>query len=59
MSIILVENLSKVYPVAVKQPGLKGTLSHFFRRTYRQVKAVQDISFEIATGEVVGAKPQP
>ncbi len=54
MSILVVENLSKVYPVAVKEPGLKGTLTHFFRRTYRSVKAVQDVSFEIGMGEVVG-----
>jgi len=54
MPIVSVENLSKVYPVAVKEPGLKGTLQHFVRRTYRQVKAVQDVSFHIETGEVVG-----
>ncbi|MDP5338276.1 MAG: ABC transporter, partial [Nodularia sp. (in: cyanobacteria)] len=54
MSIITVENLSKFYPIAVKEPGIKGTLTHFFRRTYRPIKAVQDVSFEIAPGEVVG-----
>ncbi len=54
MSIIEAENLSKVYPVAVKEPGLKGTLRHFLRRTYREVKAVQGVSFQIEPGEVVG-----
>jgi ABC-2 type transport system ATP-binding protein len=54
MSVVSVENLSKVYPVAVKSPGIKGTLTHFFKRTYREVKAVQDISFSIETGEIVG-----
>jgi ABC-2 type transport system ATP-binding protein len=54
MSIIEVKNLSKVYPVAVKEPGLKGTLIHFLRRTYRLVKAVEDVSFEIEPGEIVG-----
>lgn len=54
MSIIVVKNLSKSYPVAVKEPGIKGTLTHFLRRTYRTVKAVQDVSFEIASGEIVG-----
>lgn len=54
MSIILVENLSKVYPVAVKEPGVKGTLTHFLHRTYRNIKAVQDVSFEIGSGEIVG-----
>jgi ABC-2 type transport system ATP-binding protein len=51
---IVAENLSKFYPVAVKEPGMKGTINHFFRRTYRPIKAVQDISFEIEPGEVVG-----
>lgn len=54
MSIVVVENLSKVYPVAVKEPGIKGTLAHFLRRTYRSVNAVQDVSFKIEMGEVVG-----
>ncbi|MDB9304443.1 MULTISPECIES: ABC transporter ATP-binding protein [Cyanophyceae] len=54
MSAITVENLSKFYPVAVKEPGIKGTLTHFFRRTYRSIKAVQDVSFQIAPGEIVG-----
>jgi ABC-2 type transport system ATP-binding protein len=54
MSAILVEHLSKIYPVAVKEPGLKGTVQHFFRRTYREIKAVQDISFQIEPGEIVG-----
>lgn len=54
MSIIAVDNLSKIYPVAIKQPGLKGTLTHFFLRTYREIKAVQNISFKIEPGEVVG-----
>ncbi len=54
MPIVVAENLSKVYPVAVKEPGFKGTLRHFLHRTYRLVKAVQGVSFQIGSGEVVG-----
>jgi ABC-2 type transport system ATP-binding protein len=54
MASIIVDRLSKVYPVAIKEPGLKGTVKHFFQRTYREIKAVQDISFQIEAGEVVG-----
>ncbi|MEM1168263.1 MAG: ATP-binding cassette domain-containing protein [Cyanobacteria bacterium P01_H01_bin.35] len=54
MSIILAKNLSKVYPVAIKEPGIKGTLRHFIRRQYQYVKAVENISFEINPGEIVG-----
>ena len=54
MSIIIAENLSKSYPVAIKDPGIGGTISHFFRRTYRNINAVQDVSFSIEPGEMVG-----
>jgi ABC-2 type transport system ATP-binding protein len=54
MSIIIAENLSKSYPVAIKEPGIRGTITHFFRRTYRNINAVQDVSFSIEAGEVVG-----
>ncbi|MEM6255366.1 MAG: ATP-binding cassette domain-containing protein [Cyanobacteria bacterium P01_D01_bin.156] len=54
MPAIEVKHLTKVYPVAIKQPGLAGTLRHFFQREYRQVKAVSDVSFSIQPGEVVG-----
>ncbi len=54
MPIIVTENLRKVFPVAIKEPGLKGTLRHFFRRTYRTVEAVREVSFQIEPGEVVG-----
>ncbi|MFS8855685.1 ATP-binding cassette domain-containing protein [Synechococcus sp. H55.7] len=52
--IIAAYNLSKVYPVAIKEPGVVGTLRHFFRRTYRYIPAVQSISFQVQPGEVVG-----
>lgn len=54
MSSIVVDRLAKIYPVAIKQPGLKGTIEHFFKRTYREIKAVQGISFKIEPGEIVG-----
>ena len=54
MPIIDVQNLGKVYPVAVKDPGMKGTLRHFFRRTYRNIEAVKQVSFSIEPGEIVG-----
>jgi ABC-2 type transport system ATP-binding protein len=54
MASIIVDRLSKVYPVAIKEPGLKGTIEHFFKRTYKQIHAVRDVSFEIEAGEVVG-----
>ena len=54
MAIIEAHQLSKTYPVPIKDPGLKGTLSHFFKRRYRQVQAVKQVTFSIEPGEVVG-----
>ncbi len=54
MPSIIVDRLSKVYPVAIKEPGLKGTIDHFFQRKYKQIDAVKDVSFQIEAGEVVG-----
>lgn len=54
MQAIDVQNLTKIYPVPIKQPGVAGTLRHFFQRQYRQVKAVNQVSFTVEPGEVVG-----
>ncbi|PZV19257.1 MAG: ABC transporter [Leptolyngbya sp.] len=54
MPAILAENLSKRYPITVKETGFQGTAQHFFRRNYRTVNAVQAVSFQIEPGEVVG-----
>jgi ABC-2 type transport system ATP-binding protein len=53
-AIIQVEQLKKYYQVHDKEPGITGSLKSFVRRKYRDVKAVDDISFEIAAGEIVG-----
>lgn len=54
MSQIIVESLKKYYDVHQKEPGLMGSLRAFFNRQYTQLKAVDDISFTIAPGEMVG-----
>ena len=54
MSIIQVNHLKKFYKVHQKEPGLGGSLKSLFHRKYYDVKAVDDISFEIAEGELVG-----
>jgi ABC-2 type transport system ATP-binding protein len=54
MPTVEVENLSKTFAVADKQPGLGGTLRHFVNRKYRMIEAVKNVSFAIEPGEVVG-----
>ena len=53
-SLIEVEQLSKIYNVADKEPGLRGTLNHFFTRKTQSVQAVNNVSFNINQGEIVG-----
>lgn len=51
---ILVDHLCKYYTVHQKEPGLAGSLKSFAWRKYSDVKAVDDISFSIDAGEIVG-----
>lgn len=54
MSQIHVDRLSKHYQVHEKEAGLAGSLRSFFARKYRTVKAVDEVSFDIQAGEMVG-----
>jgi len=51
---ITVRNLTKIYKTALKNKGVKGTLAYIFKRQYKQVKAVDNISFHIGRGELIG-----
>lgn len=54
MKIISVKNLSRTFKKPVRDEGLKGMIKALFSRKYEEVKAVDDISFEIEQGEIVG-----
>ncbi len=54
MSIIHVKNLRKVYQVPEREAGLAASLKSLVKRKYKEVKAVDGITFEIGAGEVVG-----
>ena len=54
MAIIHVSNLSKAFRVLKRKPGFMGGLRTLFSGEYETVRAVQDVSFEIAQGELVG-----
>src|SRR3989344_2035982 len=54
MSAISVNHLKKYYQVHQKEPGLAGSVRSLFHRKYYDVKAVDDVSFTIEEGELVG-----
>ncbi|MBC8075713.1 MAG: ATP-binding cassette domain-containing protein [Chloroflexales bacterium] len=51
---IIVEGLSKTYRVPEREGGFGAAVRSFFKRSYRDVRAVQDVSFSIRPGEIVG-----
>ncbi len=53
-TIIAVKALSKNYRVPVRSEGLVSSLKSLFHPSYSQVKAVEDLNFEIGVGEMVG-----
>jgi viologen exporter family transport system ATP-binding protein len=53
-AIILVEQLSKTYQVSEREGGFGAAVGSFFKRKYKDVNAVQKVSFQIEPGEIVG-----
>ena len=54
MESISVEQLSKTYKVPEREGGFGAAVKGFFYRKYKQVHAVQQVSFTIEPGEIVG-----
>ena len=54
MTQILVEQLSKSFKVAEREGGLMPAIRSVFRRKYKQVQAVDRVSFAVQPGEIVG-----
>jgi ABC-2 type transport system ATP-binding protein len=53
-SVVHVNELTKVFKVPEREPGLRAAAKALVRRTTREVHAVEAISFDIEPGEVVG-----
>lgn len=51
---IQVEHLCKTFRVSNRNAGLTAALKALFHRQYREIKALNDISFTIPDGEMVG-----
>ena len=53
-SVISISKLAKHYEVPEREAGLKAAAMGLIKRRYKTVKAVDEISFDIQPGEVVG-----
>jgi ABC-2 type transport system ATP-binding protein len=54
MPVIEVNGLTKTFRTYKKQPGFAGAVKGLFRRQYEQTVAVDNVSFKIEPGELVG-----
>jgi ABC-2 type transport system ATP-binding protein len=54
MAQILVEELSKTYRIAEREPGTMGAVRGLFQRRWRTVEALSGVSFQLERGELVG-----
>jgi ABC-2 type transport system ATP-binding protein len=54
MPVIEVRGLTKTFRTYKKQPGFAGAIKGLFHRQYEQIAAVNNVSFNIETGELVG-----
>src|SRR5512136_2763096 len=54
MPIIQVQDLSKVYRIVEKDPGVAGSFKALFRPHYKDILAVDRLHFSIEPGELVG-----
>jgi ABC-2 type transport system ATP-binding protein len=52
--VVEVRELTKVFRVPEREAGLRASLRSLVNRTWREVRAVDAISFEIEAGEIVG-----
>jgi ABC-2 type transport system ATP-binding protein len=52
--IIQVDHLTKTYQVPEREGGFAAAVRSFFRRKYKDVNAVQNVTFGIQPGEIVG-----
>lgn len=52
--VISVSHLKKYYQIHKKDPGFMGSIRSLVQRRYETVKAVNDVSFSIDEGELVG-----
>jgi ABC-2 type transport system ATP-binding protein len=53
-AVIALSGISKHYKVPTREAGLKAAARSLFQRTYKTIRAVDNISFTIAPGEIVG-----
>jgi len=53
-SIIKFDNICKDFKLSLRKKGLKGAFVGLFKREYKTIEALKNVSFEIQEGDIVG-----
>lgn len=51
---IHIDHVTKEFKKVIKKPGIAGSVQSLFHREYETLKAVDDISFHVGKGEILG-----
>ena len=51
---IELEHITKTFKVQKREAGTKNAIKTFFKREYEQIKALDDVSFKIPEGQIIG-----
>jgi len=54
LSQIIVENINKSFYISQRAEGMRGAISGLFHRRRKEIKALENISFNVEKGEIVG-----
>ena len=54
MNLINVKNLTKKFRISQRETGLSGAVKGLFHRRYRDITALDRISFDVRKGEIIG-----
>lgn len=53
MNVIEVKDLKKTFRIKIKKEGLKGSIKSIFKPEYKEVDAVNGITFNVEKGEIL------
>ena len=54
MKIIKFDNICKTFKISIRDKGVWGAIKGLFKRKYKKIEALKNVSFEVEQGDIVG-----